>query len=581
VVAQRRGGLCFLPPEAEQEQSALAAAPEWKPDLQLVRASQYMGPTTWGIETVGDLSSARQCVALSAFSDLLLDARDLVMADGGAEERADALATYLACAVGRSVDMWTTSAVWGGSFVAHTFGWPALQFAWDYAEANPFSDATGSWSNAIEWGCRVLAGLPADGVADVQQLDATKANWLPGSVLCTDPPYYNNVPYADLSDVFYAWHRRGIGRLYPSLFSTMGTPKAPELVATPYHFEGDSLRAKRHFEEGLRRFFQTIQACTHPGWPATVYYAFKEEDTDLEGGPVSPGWETALTALTDADFQLVATWPLRTERPGRLRAAKSNALASSVVLVCHPRPTSASMATQREFASALRKELPPALRQLTHAGIAPVDLAQATIGPGMAVFSRYSKVLEADGSAMTVRTALQIINQELDAYLAEQEGDLDADTRFCVAWFEQHGMEEGVFGEADVLARAKNSSVEGIEEAGVLHARGGKVRLRRRSEYPETWDPATDRRLTVWECTQHLVANLERFGEPTAADLVRRLGGGMSEVARALAYRLYSIADRKGWSDEARAYNALVVSWPEITRLAGRAPAEQGRLAVE
>jgi putative DNA methylase len=367
--------------------------------------------------------------------------------------------------------------------------------------------------------------------------------------------------------------------VYPQLFATLLVPKAQELVATPYRFEGGKHEARQFFEEGFARAFARIRERQHADYPLTVFYAFKQAEDDA-AAVASTGWETMLEGLLGAGFSATGTWPMRSELANRPVASGTNALASSIVLVCRPRPDDAPMATRREFTSALRIELPSALKQLTKAGIAPVDLAQATIGPGMAVFSRYSKVLEADGSAMTVRTALQIINQELDAYLAEQEGDLDGDTRFCIAWFEQHGTDEGVFGEADVLARAKNSSVDGIVRAGVLHAGGGKVRLRQRSEYPETWDPAADTRLTVWECTQHLICDLERFGEPSAADLVRRLGGGMSEDARALAYRLYSIADRKGWSDEARAYNALVVSWPEITRLAGRAPAEQGRLPV-
>ncbi|MEI6309441.1 MAG: hypothetical protein WCP58_07355, partial [bacterium] len=402
-------------------------------------------------------------------------------------------------------------------------------------------------------------------------------------LISTDPPYYDNIGYADLSDFFYVWLRRSLKNIYPDLFSTLLVPKAQELVAIPYRFGGSKEKARKFFENGLEKVFVKMCETQDDRYPMTVYYAFKqaESEEDDEGGNngvASTGWETMLQGLVKASFQITATWPMRTELIGNLKKDVS-ALASSIVIACRPRLAEAPLATRREFLAALKIELPPALRTLQKCNIAPVDLAQATIGPGMAVFSRFSKVLEADGSAMGVRTALQLINQELDTYLIREEGELDADTRFAMAWFEQRGMEEGPFGEADVLSRAKNTSMDGMVEAGVLQSRAGKVRLLKRDELPEDWDPATDRRLTVWECTQHLIAVLESHGEEAAARLVKRLGGGKSEEARTLAYRLYAICERKGWSAEALSYNGLVTSWPEILKLA-QAPgrAEQGQV---
>jgi putative DNA methylase len=605
LVAEANGGRVYVAPSDEQVATAESADPAWAPEAALPDDPRNVWCVGYGLRRHSDLYTPRQLVALTTFCDLVAEARERVRRDAiaaglideparlaaggaGGEAYAGAVGTYLACAVSRGADFWSTLATWtpGGEFIGHTFSRQALPMVWDFVEGNPLSDATGNWSGAIEWVTKVLAGGPAGPPATADQLDAASAVAGPGQdhLVCTDPPYYDNIGYADLSDFFYVWLRRTLGKVYPDLFATLLAPKAQELVANPYRFEGDRDKASRFFEEGMGRVFRLIREAHGRDFPVTFFYAFKqakESDEGTTSGAMlysSTGWETMLYGLLEAGFTVDGTWPMRTERPTGLKVAV-NALASSIVLVCRPRPDDAPMATRREFTSALRRELPPALTQLTHAGIAPVDLAQATIGPGMAVFSRYSKVLEADGSPMTVRTALQVINQALDAYLTEQEGDLDGDTRFCIAWFEQYGLNEAPFGEADVLARAKNSSVAGIEEAGVLHARAGKVRLRQRCDYPEDWDPQTDRRLTVWECAQHLICELERSGEEGAAALVRRLGGGMSEDARALAYRLYAIADRKHWTEEARAYNSLVVSWPAIVEKAARAPgAEQGRL---
>ncbi|MFO7663328.1 MAG: hypothetical protein R6X18_12155, partial [Chloroflexota bacterium] len=366
-----------------------------------------------------------------------------------------------------------------------------------------------------------------------------------------------------------------LAKVYPQLFSTMLVPKAEELVATPYRFNGDKEKARAFFEDGFGKAFSIMRQSQNASYPMPVFYAFKQaesnnDSSDSDNGISSTGWETMLEGMIRSGFQTTATWPMRTELVTNLKK-KVSALASSIVLTCLPREDDAPMATRKEFLAQLRKEIPKALRSLQQSYIAPVDLAQAVIGPGMAVYSRYSKVIEADGSRMSVRMALQIINQELDLYFTGQEGDLDADTRFCLTWFEQHAMETGPSGEAEVLATSMLISVPGLVEAGVLHSKAGKVRLIKREEYKDDWDPATDKRLTVWECTQHLVRRLDK-GVSHAAELVRRLGMGRAEEARALAYRLYSICERKKWAQEALAYNSLVVAWPDILQKAKEIP---------
>jgi len=362
--------------------------------------------------------------------------------------------------------------------------------------------------------------------------------------------------------------------------STLMTPKQEELVATPYR-HGGRRQAEVFFEEGLFGTFARMRDAQHPNFPLTLFYAFKQAEAQANGAVASTGWDTMLTALLDAEFTITGTWPMRTERSGRSIAIGTAALASSIVLVCRPRPDDAPLATRRELVGALRGELPDALRTLQQGNVAPVDLAQAAIGPGMAVFSRYTKVIEADGSAMTVRTALGLINQALDEILAEQEGDFDADPRFAITWFEQYGMEEADFGQADVLARAKNTSVTGMVEAQVLAQRGSKVRLLRRDELPVDWDPALDARIASWEATHHLVRRLETEGEASTADLLRRLGGDFGERAKELAYRLFAICDRKGWAPDAVGYNALVVAWPEVARQVAGTPEAEGQQALE
>ena len=394
--------------------------------------------------------------------------------------------------------------------------------------------------------------------------------------MSTDPPYYDNIGYADLSDFFYVWLRRSLRSTFPDLFATLAVPKAEELVATPYRHGGKD-EAETFFLDGMTRAMQRLAEQTHPGFPVTIYYAFKQSERKGDSGVTRTGWETFLDAVIRSGFAITGTWPMRTELGNRMIGMGANALASSIVLVCRKRPADASLATRRQFVTALKTELPAALAHLQSGNIAPVDLAQAAIGPGMAVYTRYARVLEASGEPVSVREALALINQTLDETLAEQEGDFDADSRWALAWFEQHGFDAGEYGSAETLSKAKNTSVGGLVEAGVLESKAGNVRLLKPAELPADWNPATDPRLTAWETVHQLVRALETGGETVAASLVRQLGG-VAETARELAYRLYAVAERRSRAAEALSYNALVRSWPEIARLSHAESAEQSEM---
>ena len=559
-------------PEAGYLQAELPKNPRW------------FSPPAYGLSTYYDLFTPRQLVALTTFCDLVQEVRALVLEhSGGDDEYANAVVTYEGFALDRCADRWCSLAVWqtGGDKSRGAFARQALPMTWDFVEANPFCSSSGNWLDAVEFLTEALGRLPkASRPGYTYQLDTAVA--LPqvlGPLVFTDPPYYlrpttmfyDNVGYADLADFFYVWLRRCLGKVYPDLFSTLLTPKAPELVATPYRFEGDKKKAQEHFEKGLGRAFSLTRWQARPDYPITLYYAFKQEEEirrTIGPMPISTGWETMLQGLLKAGLQITGTWPMRTEMQNRAVAMSTNALASSIALACRPRSGDAPIATRREFLSALRRELPDALRVLMSGRVAPVDLAQAAIGPGMAVFSRYSKVLEADGSAMTVRTALHEINYVIEDYLAQQEGDLDVESQFCVAWFTQHGTREGQYGEAEVLATAKNVSVDALGRLGLVASGQGKVSLTMRDDFEDNWAPSEQSRLTAWEACQRLVWTLNgNGGERESGRLARRLGG-LAEQARDLAYRLYGIADQKGWSQEAMGYNALVAAWPEIQKFA-------------
>lgn len=525
------------------------------------------------------LFTNRQLLALSVYSDLVSEAREIITQDSKSSDYANSIATYLSIAVDRSANYWSSLTFWGGSFIVQTFGRQALPMAWDFSEGNPFSSSTGNWLGAIEWITRTLeTSVPALGYGEVKQHDAThNITQVKEPLISTDPPYYDNIGYADLSDFFYVWLRKALKNIYPELFSTVLTPKSSELVAAPHRFNGETNKAEEFFENGLRGAFGNINKASSTKYPVTVYYAFKQAEETDSRGRASTGWETMLEGLLANKFQITGTWPIRTERDQGLKTG-TNVLASSIVLVCRRRHESERVVTRRDFVAELKKEVPLALIQLQRGYIAPVDLAQAAIGPGMAVFSRYDRVLEADGSPMRVRTTLALINQALDEFLAEQEGEFDADTRWALAWYEQYGYNEGPFGVAETLSKAKNTSVGGLELAGVLVARAGKVRLLSRTELTEDWDPSQDKRPTTWEAVQYLIRALDTHGEQGAALLLSRLGG-LGETARDLAYRLYTICERKGWAQDALGYNMLVVAWPRLKEMAmSTRPPEQGRL---
>jgi putative DNA methylase len=531
----------------------------------------------YGISTHAGIFSKRQLLALSTFGDLVQEAAN-VAGKASTSDYANGLAVYLAAAVDKAVNYWSSLCSWyvNKEIMVSTFGLPTLSMVWDYAEANPFSESSGNWMLGIEQAARALENLYYPTLTGrVFQADA--ASDIPSTVspvVQCDPPYYDNIGYACLSDIFYVWLRRNLLPIYPDILSTILTPKKPELIADPGRFDGGRDESVRHFETGLKEVFGRLHDSSNNEFPLCMFYAFKQQEASkargVPGSTVSStGWERMLEGLVGRGFSIIGTWPVRTEQTGGLREAGRNSLASSIVLVCRKRPENAPTTDRTTFRRLLRTELPAALKNLQHGNIAPVDMAQASIGPGMAIFSRHARVLEPDGSPMTVRTALQFINQALDEYLAEQEGDFDGDTRFALTWFETHAFDAGPFGEAETLAKARNVSVQGVVEAGVLNSAAGKVRLLTRKELPADWDPATDKRLTVWEAAQHLIKRLDEQGEQAAAELLSRLRS-RADAARDLAYRLYTTCERKKWAEEAGAYNRLVVAWPELEKLAAQ-----------
>ena len=596
VVAGDRSRV-YLSPTSEEEAVARSAKPTWKPDAPSrgTWASNAQG-RRYGFKTFGDYFSPRQLVALTSLSDLVAEAmqrveRDAANADLPKDERslqdrgagttayAEAVGVYLSLGIDRLADRLSTISSWdvGYTKIRNTFGRQAISMTWDFAEGNLFSDSTGNFVSQLEWIEKFLSNTSNCVHGSSDQIDASSQTVSLNKIISTDPPYYDNVGYADLSDFFYVWLRRMVRPVFPTLFATLAVPKSEELIATPYR-HGSREEAETFFMDGMTKAMQRLAEQSHPAYPVTIYYAFKQSETKGDTGTVSTGWETFLDAVIQAGFGISGTWPMRTELSNRMVGIDSNALASSIVLVCRQRPADAKMATRREFVAALRDELPTALAHLQSGNIAPVDLAQAAIGPGMAVFTRYAKVLDAEGNPVSVREALALINQMLDEVLAEQEGDFDPDSRWALAWFEQQGFDEGEYGVAETLSKAKNTSIAGIVEGGILASSGGRVRLLRPDELADDWDPTTDDRLTVWEAVHHLIRALETGGESEAARVASRLGAS-ADIARELAYRLYTICERKRRAAEALSYNSLVQSWPEIADLARQGvPDEQGGL---
>jgi len=602
IVAEGDYGRLYLAPTQEHETVPKTAKPAWKPELKVTTPCHDVDRLPmYGMPTWGDAFTPRQLVVLTTLSDLVREALNLVKRDAlsagltaddkplatggtGATAYADAVAVYLAFALSKVANIGSSIASWmndRGAF-RETFARQAIPMVWDYAEANPFADTGGSLGTALDKGAMVVQAFLATAEGKVTQSDAANQSVTSDKLVSTDPPYYDNIGYADLSDFFYVWLRRSLRPVFPDLFTTLAVPKAEELIASPSR-HGSKEKAEAFFLAGMTLAMHGLAEQAHPAFPVTIYYAFKQSESDGADGIASTGWETFLNAVISAGFGISGTWPMRTEGTGRIIARGTNALASSIILVCRKRADDAKTVTRNEFVTTLKAELPIALAHLQRGNIAPVDLAQAAIGPGMAIYTRYARVLNAEGKPLSVRDALALINQTLDEALAEQESEFDADSRWALAWFEHAGFAEGEYGVAETLSKAKNTSVSGMVEAGILSSSRGKVRLLRPAELPTNWDPAKDQRITAWEMVHQLIRTLEAGSEGKAAELVAKLGSKV-EIARDLAYRLYTLCERKKRAVEALSYNGLVQSWPEITRLASegdkRRPAQPVQLEM-
>lgn len=586
VVAEGNRGRIYLSPDKLQELSAQIEKPSNYPDASLPYDPRNIWCVNYGLDTYGKLFTNRQLVALTTFSDLISEVQSLVeqsaiksgmtndhipLSDGGTGALAygQALGVFLSFVISKLADRGSSICGWDASRegLRNTFGRQAIPMAWDYAEGNPFSNSSGCFDNMLEWVVKCTALLPAFINGEARQFDAQSDCHLRNVMVSTDPPYYDNIAYADLSDYFYIWMRRSLKNIYPDLFHTMLVPKAEELIATPYRHDGSPSKAKEFFEEGMVTACSQINNYARDDIPVTIYYAYKQSDSNqVEEGTASSGWETMLSAIIKAGFSITGTWPIRTEMANRQIASGTNALASSIVLVCRKRNENVPQITRRNLINILRKELRPALQKLQESNIAPVDLAQSAIGPGMAVYSRYRKVLEADGSPMSVRSALQVINEEIDLYFNEQVGEMDAMSRFCIDLYTQSAFNDIKFGDADILARAKGTSVASIAAHNVVYAKAGIVHLLERTDLPETIDKDES---CIWLLTQQLTQAMATGGVEACAKAVFTLFGSNAERAKDLAYRLYTIAEQKKWASEAYAYNSLVVAWPDIQTRAG------------
>ena len=579
IAAEGKRGRIYCSPNEEHILTAQVEKPQDGPAGMLPGNPRWFSPPAFGMDHYEDLFTPRQLTALTTFSALVAEAQLKAEADAvaagmaddhlplrngghGARAYGEAVGVYLAFVIDRLADRGSSICSWDSSRegLRNTFGRQAIPMVWDYAEANPFSNSSGCFDNMVEWVTKCILEFPASQTADVGQFDAQRDCGLRDIMVSTDPPYYDNIGYADLSDFFYVWLRQSLRDTYPELFSTMLVPKAEELIATPYRHNGSMEAAKGFFEDGMLSACKQMYLYAREDIPVTIYYAYKQSDSDADG-TASSGWETMLSAVVNAGFAITGTWPMRTEMANRSIASGTNALASSIVLVCRKRPADAPQATRRNLINLLRRELRPALKQLQDSNIAPVDLAQSAIGPGMGVFSRFQKVLEADGTPMSVRSALKIINEEIDLYFNEQVGDMDSASRFCVDLYTQNAFNNIKYGEAEILATAKSTSIPMMASHGILYAKAGIVHLLDRTELPEQVD-SSER--CIWMLTQQLTQAMAKGGIEACAKILADMFGSNGERAKDLAYRLYTIAERKNWANEAYAYNALVVAWPDI-----------------
>ncbi|WP_100810661.1 MULTISPECIES: DUF1156 domain-containing protein [unclassified Microbacterium] len=586
VVAEGGRARTYLPPSATHLAAAEVDRPDALPEGAIAEQALGFRVQAYGLTEWADLFTNRQLVTLTTFSDIVSTTRDRVFGDAqlaradrgerleaggsGAAAYADAVATYLALALSRMTDRHSLLTTWDSGpkkeYERSVFSRPAVQMTWDFTESNPLGGAGASFDASLTWLVKAVERLPGRIRGVVDSADAA-ARSFDSLVISTDPPYYDNIGYSDLSDYFYVWLRRSLRDIHPGLFSTILVPKAEELVANPYRHDGAD-GAKRFFEHGFEQVFARARQSTSGEFPIAVYYAFKQSETD-EGGDASTGWETILGSIVRAGWQVTATWPMRSELATRIRNIGSNALATSVVLSLRPRPEGAPITDRRGFIAAMKRELGPALRELQQGSIAPVDLPQSAIGPGMAVFSRYTKVIESDGSEMTVRSALARINEVLDELLTEQEGDFDPSTRFAIAWYRSNGYEAGAFGDAENLARARATAVSTMERGGILSARAGKVQLYRPVDLPEDYDVTTDQHASAWEALQHTIRIQETKGIPAAGaflrDASRRADGSVDlDLVKELAYLLFQVAEKNGWTKDAISFNGIATSWSEL-----------------
>lgn len=584
TVAEGERTRIYLDPTPEHESAANVVPPDDVAMGDLPDAALGFRVQAYGFKRYCDLFTARQLTALATFSDLVGEAREHILADAlaagipsgdrleaggiGAAAYADAIATYLGLGVSRLADIANAFCRWENTKeqIRNLFTRQAISMIWDFPDTTPFGRAAGSFTVSLN---SIAKSIQAAGqiVGEARQASASDRP-LDGLLISTDPPYYDNIGYSDLSDFFYVWLRRSLRSIHPSLLSTMLVPKADELVANPYRHGGKD-GAHNFFEEGFREVFRRTRESALPDYPITVYYAFKQSET-TELGEVSTGWETLLEGMIRSGWAATATWPLRSELNNRMRSLDSNALASSIVLALRPRHKDAPSTDRRQFVETLKAELPAALKELQHGAIAPVDLPQAAIGPGMAVFSRYSAVLEPDGTKMRVRSALARINEILDQVLNEQEGDFDPTSRFAIAWYRQHGYGTGTFGDANNLANARNTTVDAMDRGGILTSRAGKVQLIKPSDLSTDYDILADLHTSNWEALHHLIKTLEGEGISAAGEFLgtalgRPDGAADADLIKELAHLLFRIAESNGWTKDALSFNTLVTSWPEIS----------------
>ncbi|MBQ6005593.1 MAG: DUF1156 domain-containing protein [Selenomonadaceae bacterium] len=570
IVAEGERGRIYLAPDPQHEKIADVEKPDDFPSGDLPDKALGFRVQEYGITEWNQLFTNRQLTALTTFSELIDEIQSQVQDDGGSKNYADALAVYLAFLVDRFADKYSVCSIWNapGEKVEHVFGRQAISMVWYFAEANPFSHSSGCFDNMLDWIYRSVKELPAKIGSEVNRHSATEKFPLPPVMVSTDPPYYDNIGYANLSEFFYVWLRRPLKKIYPQLFGRMTFAKDDELIAEPARHSNDKTAARNFFEDGMFDALKNIYDIARDDFPITIYYAFKQQESDS----ASTGWETMLTALIRAGFQITATWPMRTEMASRMRSHESNALASSIVLACRKRPPENNLCDKNDFVRELKAELRTALDKMQQANIAPVDMAQAAIGPGIGVYSRYERITDMNDNAVSVRDALKIINAELDEYFNGQSRRLDSASQFCVDLFTQNAFNEITFGEADVLARAKNISVGGIEDSGAVISARGRVRLRDRDEIPalddnrqlnKDWIETLAESNCAWLWVQSLVKIFDKAGIVGCAELLTHFDGD-TESLKNLAYRLYNICEKKNWAKEGTGYNELVVEWQDI-----------------